>query len=129
MQNPKLDWVLLFVDDTQKSAAFYSRLLGQQPMPPPKSPTEFVMFPQPSGWTLGLWHKSEAVPNAGAPGGSEISVTEDSADAVRERHAQWVSDKVQIVQNPTTLDFGTTFTALDPDGHRIRVFAPAEAGN
>jgi predicted enzyme related to lactoylglutathione lyase len=125
MQNPKLDWVLLFVDDTQKSAAFYSRLLGQQPVPPPKSPTEFVMFPQPSGWTLGLWHKSEAIPAATPPGGSEISVTEETADAVRARHEQWVSLGVNIVQPPTTLDFGTTFTALDPDGHRVRVFCPA----
>jgi hypothetical protein len=26
---------------------------------------------------------------------------------------------------PTKMDFGTTFVALDPDGHRLRVFAPA----
>ena len=25
------------------------------------------------------------------------------------------------------LDFGRTFVALDPDGHRLRVFAPAGA--
>jgi hypothetical protein len=24
------------------------------------------------------------------------------------------------------MDFGRTFVALDPDGHRLRVFAPAE---
>ena len=28
-------------------------------------------------------------------------------------------------QAPTDLDFGRTFVALDPDGHRLRVFAPA----
>jgi catechol 2,3-dioxygenase-like lactoylglutathione lyase family enzyme len=28
-------------------------------------------------------------------------------------------------QSPTELDFGRTFVALDPDGHRLRVFAPA----
>ena len=29
-----------------------------------------------------------------------------------------------IVQKPTAMDFGHTFVALDPDGHRLRVFAP-----
>ncbi|WP_247515380.1 hypothetical protein [Bradyrhizobium sp. 190] len=27
----------------------------------------------------------------------------------------------------TRLDFGTTFVATDPDGHRLRVFVPAAA--
>lgn len=125
MTNPSLDWVLLYVTDTVKSAEFYGRLLGQQPVPPPQSPTEFVMFPQPSGWTLGLWHKDEVEPKANPPGGAEISVTEPTADAVHERHKTWAGMGVQIAQKPTTLDFGTTFTALDPDGHRIRVFCPA----
>ena len=26
---------------------------------------------------------------------------------------------------PTDMDFGHTFVALDPDGHRLRVFSPA----
>jgi hypothetical protein len=28
-----------------------------------------------------------------------------------------------IAQAPTAMDFGPTFVALDPDGHRLRVFA------
>ena len=28
---------------------------------------------------------------------------------------------------PTDMEFGRTFVALDPDGHRLRVFAPAAA--
>ena len=28
---------------------------------------------------------------------------------------------------PTAMDFGFTFVALDPDGHRLRVFAPGAA--
>lgn len=125
MQNPSLDWVLLYVADTVKSAAFYERLLGITAVPPPAKPTDFAMLPQPSGWTLGLWHKDEVDPKATPPGGCEISVTEKTADAVRERHAQWAAAGIEIVQKPTTLPFGTTFTAVDPDGHRIRVFAQA----
>lgn len=30
-----------------------------------------------------------------------------------------------MLQTPTTMDFGYTFTATDPDGHRLRVFSPA----
>jgi hypothetical protein len=29
-----------------------------------------------------------------------------------------------ILQPPTEMDFGRTFTAADPDGHRLRVFKP-----
>ena len=29
-----------------------------------------------------------------------------------------------ILQEPTTKDFGLTFLAADPDGHRLRVFCP-----
>jgi hypothetical protein len=28
---------------------------------------------------------------------------------------------------PVQMDFGTTFVATDPDGHRLRVFVPAAA--
>ena len=41
-------------------------------------------------------------------------------------HEAWVSRGVTIAQAPTDLDFGRTFVALDPDGHRLRVFRPAE---
>ena len=30
-----------------------------------------------------------------------------------------------VLQQPTAMDFGYTFTVQDPDGHRVRVFAPA----
>ncbi len=35
------------------------------------------------------------------------------------------SGLLPIAQPPTAMDFGLTFVALDPDGHRLRVFAPA----
>jgi predicted enzyme related to lactoylglutathione lyase len=36
----------------------------------------------------------------------------------------WQKKGVEIVQRPTQMDFGWTFAAVDPDGHRVRVFAP-----
>jgi hypothetical protein len=45
---------------------------------------------------------------------------------VRSAHADWIACGLRIVQEPVDLDFGYTFTALDPDGHRLRVFAPRQ---
>jgi hypothetical protein len=44
--------------------------------------------------------------------------------AVRAAHVDWSRRKLPIVQAPTALDFGYTFVALDPDGHRLRLMAP-----
>ena len=41
------------------------------------------------------------------------------------QHVDWRKRGLPIAQAPTTMDFGRTFVALDPDGHRLRVFAPA----
>jgi predicted enzyme related to lactoylglutathione lyase len=49
------------------------------------------------------------------------------ADAVGVTHADWSKRGLTIAQPPTQMDFGHTFVALDPDGHRLRVFAPAAA--
>ena len=57
-----------------------------------------------------------------------MAFTVDDADAVRARHAEWTGRGLTIAQPPTELDFGHTFVALDPDGHRLRVFAPSARG-
>jgi predicted enzyme related to lactoylglutathione lyase len=49
------------------------------------------------------------------------------ATAVEATHADWSKRGLTIAQPPTRMDFGHTFVALDPDGHRLRVFAPAPA--
>jgi predicted lactoylglutathione lyase len=41
-------------------------------------------------------------------------------------HADWQARGLRILQAPVTRDFGYTFTAVDPDGHRLRVFARSE---
>jgi len=41
-------------------------------------------------------------------------------------HADWRERGLAILQDPQMLDFGYTFTAADPDGHRLRVFARGE---
>jgi catechol 2,3-dioxygenase-like lactoylglutathione lyase family enzyme len=116
-----LNFVLLYVDSPAASAAFYTDLLGRKPVE--NSPT-FAMFALDSGVKLGLWSRDTVEPAATAVGGSEIAFAVADANAVRDTHADWTNRGLPIVQAPTDMDFGRTFVALDPDGHRLRVFAP-----
>jgi predicted enzyme related to lactoylglutathione lyase len=116
------NFILLYVADVTRSAGFYAGLLGKAPVE--SSPT-FAMFALDSGVMLGLWGSAGVVPPAGAAGGSELAFAVGSDDDVRSRCEAWVAKGVEVVQQPVTMDFGFTFTAVDPDRHRLRVFCPA----
>jgi predicted enzyme related to lactoylglutathione lyase len=120
---PPLAFVLLFVDAPLVSAEFYAALLGAPPIE--ASPT-FAMLPFSNGVMLGLWSRHTAAPAvSAAPGASEICFVTPDVDAT---HADWAARGITIAQPPVDLDFGRTFVALDPDGHRIRVFLPTPDG-
>jgi predicted enzyme related to lactoylglutathione lyase len=117
-----INFVLLYVESPAASAAFYEKLLGR---PPVEASATFALFAMPSGVMLGLWSRHTVEPAATAKGGGgEIAVTVADAAAVDATHADWSTRGLQILQAPTDLDFGRTFVALDPDGHRLRVFFP-----
>ena len=116
------NFIILYVDNPPASARFYADLLGKPPVE--ASPT-FAMFAL-EGFMLGLWSRHTVEPAAAAQSGSgEIAFTAADAAAVQARYAEWGGRGYRIAQPPTDLDFGHTFVALDPDGHRLRVFAPA----
>jgi catechol 2,3-dioxygenase-like lactoylglutathione lyase family enzyme len=117
-------FVLLYVDNPPASARFYADLLGT---PPVESSPTFAMLPLKTDVMLGLWSRRTVEPIASAPGGGEIAFTVADAAAVESTHADWKQRGLPIAQAPTAMDFGHTFVALDPDGHRLRVFAPAAA--
>ncbi len=114
------NFFILYVDSPLASADFYSGLLGKAPLQ--AAPT-FVMFALDSGVMLGLWTKHEVEPAATAAGGAELAFSVADNDTVRTLHADWVKRGLIIAQPPTDMCFGRTFVALDPDGHRLRVFA------
>jgi len=116
------NFVILYVRSPIESVAFYSALLGKQPAE--ASPT-FAMFPLDSGVMLGLWAAHTVQPPATTAGGTEVAFAVDDKDAVRALHAAWSAKGIAIAQPLTDMDFGYTFVALDPDGHRLRVFAPS----
>ncbi len=125
MQQPDFNFVILYVDSPSASAAFYSKLLGLEPVE--YSPV-FALFVMWSGVKLGLWARQHVEPKVAAlaAGKGEIIHTVADADAVRALHADWSERGLAIAQPPTAMDFGHTFVALDPDGHRLRVFAPTQ---
>lgn len=116
MTNPNL--VVLYVEDTKASAAFYERITGAEPKAAGPNFTA-IMF---GGLMLGLWGKKAVFPPVEAEGtASEIGFMVKSADEIDELYAKWQAAGIPIAQELVTLDFGPTFVARDPDGHRIRV--------
>ena len=118
------NFVLLYVNSPADSVTFYAGLLGKAPVE--ASPT-FAMFALESGVMLGLWAAHTVQPVATAAGGAEIAFAVDGMATVHSMHADWSAKGLKIAQAPTAMDFGFTFVALDPDGHRLRVFAPGAA--
>jgi len=120
---PDFSFLLLYVDNPPKSAQFYAGLLGA---PVLEQSPGFAMLPLRDGVMLGLWSRDTVEPKAASnAGASEVAFTVADATVVKATHADWVNRGLTIVQAPTTMDFGHTFVALDPDGHRLRVFASA----
>ncbi|MBI3885323.1 MAG: VOC family protein [Opitutae bacterium] len=123
--NPPADpnFIILYVESPSASAAFYAALLGR---PPVESSPNFAMFSLTGGVMLGLWARHDVEPAAvAAGGGAEIGFVVGDRATVEARHAEWQARGLRILQVPVAMDFGYTFTAADPDGHRLRVFVPA----
>jgi catechol 2,3-dioxygenase-like lactoylglutathione lyase family enzyme len=121
-QVPDPNFVVLYVASAAASAAFYTDLLGR---PPVESSPTFAMFALASGVMFGVWARHAVEPAATGAGGGEIAFTVGDEKTLHALHADWAARGLPIAQPPTTLDFGRTFVALDPDGHRMRIFVPA----
>jgi predicted lactoylglutathione lyase len=117
-----VSFVLVYVDDVAASESFYAAILGR---PAIESSSTFAMIPAGKGIMLGLWRRDGVKPPANAAGGGEIAFTAGNAGEVDSLCAEWRARGVTIAQEPIAMDFGYTFVALDPDGHRLRVFAPS----
>lgn len=115
---PEPGMVILYVESAPASAAFYEALLGH---PPVEASPGFAMFVLRTGARLGLWTRAGVAPAAVERAGAmELAFSVPDVDAA---HAEWVARGLRMLQAPVTMEFGRTFTALDPDGHRLRVLA------
>lgn len=117
-----LDYILLAVRDPLQSGQLYAKILGAEPV---EASPGFVLFVTANGSKLGLWLAPEVEPKAKPAGGMEISFVEADKAALEATHAAWKALGLTILQAPTEMDFGFTFTAEDADGHRLRPFVPS----
>ena len=115
-------FVLLYVDEPLKSADFYASLLDRKPL---DSSPNFVMFELAPGLRLGLWARHDVAPAPSVKADmGELAIAVGSKEEVEALSADWRRKGATILQEPVTKDFGLTFLAADPDGHRLRVFCP-----
>ncbi len=57
--------------------------------------------------------------------GLEPTFTFFDDTAVDRLFAEWQMRGLTLIQAPTRMEFGYTCMALDPDGHRLRLYCPA----
>jgi catechol 2,3-dioxygenase-like lactoylglutathione lyase family enzyme len=120
---PKASSLILYVEKVEASTAFYSGLFGREPL---ESHPNFAMFALEGGFLLGLWAGRDADPKPkGAGGGCELTFTCEKDAELDALHAEWSGKGCAILQKPMKKDFGYTFTAADPDGHRLRAMVLA----
>ncbi len=119
---PNVSFILVYVDDVARSEAFYASILGR---PAIESSPTFAMLPAAPGLMLGLWKRGGVKPPATGAGGGEIAFTAESDAEVEALAAEWRAKGATIALEPSRMEFGHNFVALDPDGNRLRVFAPA----
>lgn len=119
------NFVILYVSNPLNSAAFYQDLFGLAPL---EVSPGFALFKLESGLLLGLWAKEAVEPQANVSGGgSELALALEDDNAVDAMFAEWQEHGLSIAQSPSRMDFGYTFVALDPDQHRLRVYAASAA--
>lgn len=112
--------ILLHIADMHVSTDFYRGVLQRDPV---DASDAFTLFALDSGTTLGLWRRDVIDPPAeGASGVIELGFRRDH-DGVDACHADWLAKGVTMLMPPNDRPFGRSFVALDPDGHRLRVYA------
>lgn len=116
-------FTILYVANPTRSALFYRELFGREPVE--ESPT-FAMFVFESGARLALWSSATVEPAVTQPAGAmELAFALPDDDAVDRLSAEWLARGLPLIQAPTKMEFGYTCMALDPDGHRLRLYYPA----
>src|SRR5450631_3427036 len=108
---PDLNYLLLAVKDPRRSAEIYDQLFGVTPV---ENAATFVLYALPTGLKVGLWAAGGMKPAPRPAGGVELSFSLPDEKAVRETYAAWTKLGLEVLQEPTQMDFGFTFVVADP---------------
>lgn len=113
------DMMIFYVSDINSSARFYAIALGKEPQ---ELSPGFALFLLPNGLKIGLWKTAAVAPSASFSGcGAELVLHATSDGEVEEAHSRWAAAGLPILDPPVAREFGFSFVATDPDGHRVRV--------
>lgn len=110
--------LVIYVDDVNKSRTFYQAILN---INAEMHSTSFASFTFSNGTSLGLKDRKTVHPMPSGYGGGEIAFTVDSTDEVDKLYTEWKQKGIIMPEEPTSLTFGYTFVAFDPDNYCIRV--------
>lgn len=116
-----LDSIVLYVEDVQSSMAFYAKAFSCEPKL--LSPT-FAALDFASNVKITL-KQTDALSPASAVkgGGTELSIPVTDRDAFNALFDNWTKQGIEFCQEREESVYGVNFVAVDPDGHRIRVFS------
>ena len=118
-------FTILYVSNPARSALFYRELFGRQPV---EESATFAMFVFESGARLALWSCAAVEPAVTQTAGAmELAFALPDDASVDRLSAEWQARGLTIIQQPTRMEFGYTGMALDPDGHRLRLYCLAPA--
>lgn len=113
---------ILYVASVPASVAFYETVLGA---PPLEASPGFAMFRLGEGSMLGLWKRDVVVPAVEGPSaGFELAFEQEDPEALQSFRDRCWNAGAKVIQDIEALEFGTTFTVVDPDGHRLRGLVP-----
>lgn len=116
-------FTILYVTDPASSVHFYRELFGR---PPVEESPAFAMFVFESGAKLAIWSIATVEPAVTQSAGAmELAFPLPDEASVDTGLAKWQARGLTIVQQPTRMAFGYTAMALDPDGHRLRLYCLA----
>jgi len=121
-----LNFIIVYVNDLEKSKAFYADALGMTYIGA-ESATEFAtMRPSGGGAMVGLQLKAASKLPPGRetqPGSVELSFEVADVDATWKL---WKEKGVEMISEPLDLPFGRYFIAKDNEGHYLSAFRFAQ---
>ncbi|CAH1603207.1 glyoxalase [Vibrio jasicida] len=115
-----IDSFVLYVSNVQKSMEFYAKAFDCKPQL--LSPT-FAALDFANNVKVTLKQSNELTPTSDVRGGgTELSMPMLDKDTFEKLFADWKAKGIEFAQEIEASVFGFNFVAVDPDGHRIRIF-------
>ncbi len=117
-----LNYILVYVNDFQKSKSFYINALGMSDSGSIASDIFATLHASEGGAIIGLQDKkSTPLPPAQEqhPGSMELSFAVEDVDAT---YKSWKEKGVEIISEPADMPFGRYFLARDPEGHYLSAY-------